>query len=423
MSTPRPTRRTVLRGATALGASLPFVRTGPLRDRLQLAAVGVANRGAANIAGVLSHDVVALSDVDSNMLARGVGQVERAEQPTPRTYADWRELLDREKDLDGIVVSTPDHTHAAVARAALRRGLPVYCEKPLTRTVAECRELQALARKAKVPTQMGTQIHSGDNYRRVVEAIRAGAIGDVHTVHVICSKTWSNGRFGEEKPSAPEGLDWDLWLGPTPERAYSEGIHPASWRKFWAFGSGTVGDMACHWVDLVHWALDLGVPKTIEAEGPEIHPDGTPEWLHVRWGHPAEGERGAVDVHWWDGGMKPEFAPKSDCHVFLGTRGRIVSTYGSMEVELADPDALWTPPEPSIASSPGHHAEWLQAIQWGNADDPLCRFDYAAPLTETVLLATVAYRAGGKLTWDAATGTPSSGAEFLEEEERDGWNV
>ncbi|MEM6572122.1 MAG: Gfo/Idh/MocA family oxidoreductase [Planctomycetota bacterium] len=425
MSTHRPTRRRVLGGAAALSASIaaaPFVRARPLRDRLKLAAVGAANRGAANIAGVLSHDVAALCDVDAGLLSRGVAQVEKAGQKRPKTYIDWRELLDEEKDLQGVVISTPDHTHAAIARAALRRGIPVYCEKPLTRTVAEARELLDLSRAAGVPTQMGTQIHATDNYRRVVEAIRAGVIGDVHTVHVVCSKSWSDGQFGEAK-AVPKGLAWDLWLGPTPDLPYRDGIHPANWRRFWAFGTGTVGDMACHWVDLVHWALQLGTPNAVEVEGPEVHPDGTPKWMHVRWGHPAIEGRGAVDVHWWDGGAKPESTPRSDCHIFVGTEGRIVSTYGSMQVELDDSEATWTAPEKTIETSPGHHREWLDAIEKGDPNAPLCRFDYSVPLTETVLLATVAYRAGGKITWDAETATPSSGAEFVAAEERDGWEV
>ena len=421
----RPSRRSVLRGAAALSASVaaaPFVRAHPLRDKLKLACIGAANRGASNIAGVLSQDVAVLCDVDDAMLARGVAQVEKAGQPKPKTYVDWRDLLEKEKDLAGIVISTPDHLHATIARAAMRKGLAVYCEKPLTRTVAEARELRALAESSGVVTQMGTQIHATNNYRRVVEAIRSGAIGDVHTVHVICSKSWSGGRYTETKP-APKGLAWDLWLGPTAEREYCDGLHPASWRRFWAYGGGTVGDMACHWVDLVHWALELGTPNAIEVEGPEVHVDGTPKWMHVRWGHPAIENRGAVDVHWWDGGKKPEFAPKNDCHVFLGTRGRIISTYGSIEVQLTDKNEKWTPPEQSIENSPGHYVEWIRAIEDGKPKAPLCSFDYSSLLTETVLLSNVAFRAGGKITWDAATGTPSSGAEFVSSEVRDNWDV
>ncbi len=432
-----PSRRGILRSAlwggaaSAAVAAAPFVRARPLRSRLKLAAIGAANRGAANIAGVLDHDVALLCDVDAQHLARGVAQVTGAGQPDPRGVVDWRELLAGDHDLQGVVISTPDHTHAAIARAALRRGLPVYCEKPLSRTVGEVRQLRDLARKHAVPTQMGTQIHATDNYRRVVEAVRSGAIGDVHRVDVICSKSWSAGKFGEAAP-APEHLAWNLWLGPTPYREYCEGVHPANWRRFWQFGTGTVGDMACHWVDLVHWALELGVPHTVESEGgaDSTEPDavGTPRSLHVRWGHPAkigpDGTqlRAPVDVHWYDGGAQPEFAPLPDCHVFHGAKGRIVSTYGSMEVQLSD-ESVWTPPERTIQPSPGHYVEWTRAIEGRSAPKPLCSFDYATDLTETVLLATVAYRAGGRMTWDAATGTASKGQEFVAIEERDGWDV
>lgn len=426
----RLTRRGLIKSSAAAASSLaaaPFIRVGPLRSKLKIAAIGAANRGAANIAGVLGEDVAVLCDVDEAMLARGVGQGEKAGQRAPRTFADWRELLSEVDDLDGVVVSTPDHLHAAISRAALRRGLPVYCEKPLTRTVQEARELETLAAEAGVPTQMGTQIHATDNYRRVVEAIEAGVIGDVDRVDVMCATNWSNGKFGTPSP-VPEGLAWDLWLGPTQERPYSEGIHPAHWRRFWQFGSGTVGDMACHWVDLVHWALDLSTPASIAAEGPEPDAVGAPEGMHATWYHEKEGERGPVEVHWWDAGRCPdgegfEDAP-ANCHVFRGTKGRIVSTYGSMNVRLDDEGATWEAPPHSIPSSVGHYEEWLSAIRDdGPADAPLCSFDYASKLTQTVLLATVAFRAGERIDWDADNGTVSAGSEYLAADERDGWDV
>lgn len=425
MPIPPISRRRVLRGAAALATSsvaAPFIRTRPIRDRLKLAAIGVANRGAANVDGVLSQDVAVMCDVDSRMLERGMAQVEAAGQKRPKTYVDWRELLDQEKDLAGVVISTPDHLHAPIARAALRRKIAVYCEKPLSRTVEEAQQLQDLAKSSGVATQMGTQIHATNNYRRVVEAIRAGAIGDVHTVHVVCRKSWSNGKFSEPKP-APAYLDWDLWLGPTPERPYCDGVHPLNWRRFWAFGTGTVGDMACHWVDLVHWALDLKTPVAIEVEGPAVDPVGTPEWMHVKWSHAAEGARKAVDVHWWDGGSAPELAPPGDSHVFLGTKGRIVSNYSSMKVELDGADATWEAPAPSIANSPGHYVEWLDAIEKGTPSSPLCSFDYSGPLTQTVLLATVAYRAGGQARWDAGAGSFDVDPKLLGSEDRPGWDV
>lgn len=421
------TRRSVLRTAGACAASVaaaPFIHARTPRSRLKLAAIGAANRAAANIAGVLSEDVALMADVDAGLLARGVAQVERAGQPKPKTYVDWRELLTKEEDLDGVVISTPDHLHAPVAEWALKRKLPVYCEKPLTRTVGEARRLRALAKEAGVATQMGTQIHATDNYRRVVEALRAKAIGEVQRVDVICSKSWSGGTFGEAQ-AAPEGLAWDLWLGPTEARPYCPGVHPANWRRFWAFGGGTVGDMACHWVDLVHWALELDAPTTVEAKGPQP-PDavGTPSWMHVTWGHPATETRGPVQVHWWDGGETPNEAPAKDCHVFRGTKGTIVSTYSSLDVRLQGEaaGATWEAPPQTIESSPGHYAEWLNAIKDSSAPAPLCEFGYGSRLTEAVLLANVAYRAGGKITWDAAKGEASAGQELIDPPHaREGW--
>ena len=430
MAQHRLTRRGLIKSgaaASASAAAAPFIRLRPLRARLKLAAVGAANRGAANIAGVLGEDVAVLCDVDKEMLGRGVQQVENAGQREPRVFTDWRLMFDQVEDLDGVVVSTPDHLHAAITRAALRRGLPVYCEKPLTRTVAEARELETLAKESGKPTQMGTQIHSLDNYRRVVEAIQADAIGDIERVDVLCGTNWSNGKFGPPSP-VPEGLDWDLWLGPTPKRPYCPNIHPENWRRFWAFGSGTVGDMACHWVDLVHWALDLTTPVSIEALGPEPDAVGAPEGMHATWYHPKNEKRGPVEVHWWDAGKRPEGDAfqglPGNCHVFQGSKGRIVSTYGSMDVQLDEEGAEWTAPEPTIPSSPGHYQEWLTAIKDGGpADAPLCSFDYASKLTQTVLLATVAFRAGERIDWNAEEGTVSAGSEFLVDEEREGWNV
>lgn len=423
-----PSRRTVLQGAAAalfapaLHAA-PSVRRGPLDDRLRIAAVGAANRGAANIAGVLGENVAVLCDVDRNLLGAGVSQVTGNGGAAPRTYADWRVMFDEEDGaLDGVVVSTPDHTHFPIARAALRRGIPVYVEKPVSHTVAQARTLRTLAREAGVATQMGTQIHSTDNYRRVVEAIRGGAIGDVQRVDVVCNKSWSNGTWGEVV-EPPESLDWDLWQGPALEHAFGAGVHPANWRRFWRYGTGTVGDMACHWIDLVHWALELEAPSAIEAEGPTPHAVGTPEWMVARWSYPARGERGPVEVVWYDGGKKPDDCPLDFCHIWRGSKGKLISTYGSLEVIRDEGTQEWEAPAPTIASSPGHYAEWLNAIRDSSAPAPTCNFEYAVPLSEAVLLSTVAYRAEGRIEWDAEAGTVSRGAEFLATEEREGWDV
>ncbi len=390
------TRRQLTQLGALMPFSAPFVRRGPLRERPRLAVIGAWNRGRSNLEGVLDGgaEVTHLVDVDARHLGHALDLMQGRGLRKPSTAADWRAVLEKPEQLDGVVISTPDHQHAPIASAALSARLAVYCEKPLSRTSAEARELLALAQKARVATQMGIQIHATENYRRVVEAIRGGAIGAVQTVHVLCSKSWSDGRYGAEAP-VPAYLDWDLWLGSAEKRAYCEGLHPAWWRKFWSFGSGTVGDMACHWVDLVHWALELDVPARTEAEGPEVHADGTPRWLHATWHHPARGARPAVDVHWWDGGRKPDCAREGwdDCHIWIGTRGKLFSTYGAHEVVLDAEDERYVAPERSLAPSRGHYVEWLEAIAGGPA--PSCDFEYSAPLTETVLRAAEVYRANG----------------------------
>lgn len=427
----RPSRRELLASGTVALAAAPFIHLRPLDDKLRLGVVGCGGRGAANLGALLGEEVVALSDVDANNLEAG-RQAVAGRGGKPALFRDFRRMLEK-VELDGVVVSTADHTHAHVTLAALAAGLPVYCEKPLTHTTREVRAVRAAAREAGVATQMGTQIHAGDNYRRVVERLRAGAIGAVREVHVLMSKSWSDGRFGPAKP-APAHLDWDLWQGPLPARDYCDGLHPANWRRFWDYGTGTLGDMACHYVDLVHWALDLGVPDVVEAEGPEVHPVGTPSWLKVHWHHAASAARPAVVVHWYDGGARPDELPElkqkdgtlASCdngHVFVGERGVLVSDYGNHALY---PEAAFEgvePPPQSIERSIGHHAEWARAIR--EATPTTCNFDYSGRLTEAVLLGNVAFRAGGRITGcaDGSVDRDAAAAPFLGVRYRDGWEL
>ncbi|MCP3920075.1 MAG: Gfo/Idh/MocA family oxidoreductase [bacterium] len=433
----RLSRRSLLgrtAGAAAAAALAPSVMASTRPEKPRLAFVGVWNRGKANLMALANQEVVALCDVDTKHLANAQGALgERGKGA--RTYADFREMIDGEaRNLDGVVVSTPDHTHAPAAAAALRAGLHVYCEKPLTHSVEEVRTLQALARKKSLVTQMGTQIHAGDNYRRVVELIRAGAIGDVRSVHVWSGKGWANGRYGKPQ-EVPGHLAWDLWLGPTPERDYTAGLHPASWRNFWAYGGGTLADMACHYVDLVHWALELDVPERIEASGPELHADGAPHSLKVVWHHPARAKRPAVAVHWYDGDARPTDLDEWSVvreggaawgagQLWIGTKGLCVSDYGKY-VLLPEADFRgFEPPLATIEKSIGHHAEWVRGITDGAATT--CNFEYSGALSETVLLGCAAFRLGGELEWDRKAGRPrKSGVEdlFLAAEYREGWSL
>jgi predicted dehydrogenase len=394
-----------------------FLRSISPRDpsRLRLACIGTANRAWENIQEIRHEQVVALCDVDSDYLSRA-----GHEFPDAARTRDWREVIEhaRALDLDGLVVSAPDHMHAPIATAALSARIPVYCEKPLTRTVAEARALRSLAASAGVPTQMGTQIHAGENYRRVVEAVRAGAVGRITAVDCWVAKSWGDGRL---TPGArpPASLDWDLWQGDLPRAPYIEGIHPGNWRRYWAYGTGTLGDMGCHIMDLPVWALGLTDAHVAEAqvftEGPPVDAVGTPAWLEASWaiaGAPAVGGPAAdapdpLVLRWFDGGRMSPFVQeigakdRVDYHgrfnvCFQGTKGALFANYGEM---LLWPGALaqsWTPPAPTFAPSPGHHREWLQAIRDGRADAPLCSFAYASRLTELVLRGLEAYRAGGR---------------------------
>ena len=394
-----------------------FLRSISPRDpsRLRLACIGTANRAWENIQEIRHEQVVALCDVDSDYLLRA-----GHEFPDAARTRDWREVIKhaRALDLDGLVVSTPDHMHAPIATAALSARIPVYCEKPLTRTVAEARALRSLAASAGVPTQMGTQIHAGESYRRVVEAVRAGAVGRITAVDCWVAKSWGDGRL---TPGArpPASLDWDLWQGDLPRAPYIEGIHPGNWRRYWAYGTGTLGDMGCHIMDLPVWALGLTDAQVAEAqvftEGPPVDAVGTPAWLEASWaiagapavGGPASNAPDPLVLRWFDGGRMSPFVQeigakdRVDYHgrfnvCFQGTKGALFANYGEM---LLWPGALaqsWTPPAPTFAPSPGHHREWLQAIRDGRADAPLCGFAYASRLTELVLRGLEAYRAGGR---------------------------
>jgi predicted dehydrogenase len=300
-------------------------------ERLHVGVVGVAGQGAYDLGEVAKTGaaIVALCDVDE----RRTGDARRA-HPKATFYTDFRKLIGH-KGLDAVVVATPDHTHAVATLAALKANLHVYCEKPLTHTVAEARLVAETAKKQKRVTQMGTQIHAGDNYRRVVELIQAGAIGAVREAHVWVGKVWSGGKRPTEKPTVPKGLHYDLWLGPAPHRPYHPDYLPEKWRGWWDFGGGTLADMACHFTDLPFWALKLRHPTRVSAEGSPVDPETTAKWTIVTYEFPSREKMPAVKLTWYDGGKKPALLKEKklpnwgDGVLFVGDKGMLQANYDS----------------------------------------------------------------------------------------------
>lgn len=418
-------RRRFLRSAAALGAFAPLVRgDAPPSNRLRVAMIGVHNQGRHDLDAIAKEggaEIAVLCDVDDNLLAAA-----RKDYPKADAVTDFRRIFDR-KDIDAVAVATPDHTHAIPTLLALQAGKHVFCEKPLTLTVHEARKVAEAAKKYNRVTQMGTQIHAGDNYRRVVELIRAGAVGPIREVYLWVSALWAGKAPAEERP-VPPGLHWDFWLGSAPERPYSPAYVPRSWRGWWDFGGGTLADMGCHYYDLAQWALGLTAPSRVTAEGPPVEAQTAPPWLTIRYEYPATAARPGLTVIWNSTRKPKEHAELIDQHkwgsgaLFVGEKGMLLAAYEKYKLLPEDKFASFTPPPPSIPKSIGHYKEWVEACK-GNGTTT-CHFGYAGPLTETVLLGNVAYRAGTPIAWDAKTmriGNAPEAEKFLRREYRGNW--
>ena len=416
----------------------PALASNSALEKLNLAAIGTGNRAAADIAGCASQNIVALVDVDTNFLDAAAKKYTGA-----RKYQDFRVMLEKESEkIDAVVVGTPDHTHAPAAAMAMRMGKHTYCEKPLTHTVQESRVLAELAAEHKLVTQMGNQIHSGDNYRRVVEIVESGTIGPVREVHVWVGVEYDGGTLTTNKHK-PSHVDWDLWLGPARQRQYVESnikgehqtVHPFHWRWFWEYGNGGLGDFGCHYMDLAHWALNLKHPTSVKATGPDPQAEAATAGIEVEYKYPARGDLPPVTMTWHDGGKKPaalanykdkEGKPLDwgSGQLFIGEKGAVISNYGSYILLPADKADGFEIPEPYIPKSIGHHNEWIDAIKTGGTTT--CNFDYAGALTEAVLLAVASYRSGDAIQWDAAnlkvTNSPKAQA-LIAKEYRKGWEL
>ncbi|REK09498.1 MAG: gfo/Idh/MocA family oxidoreductase [Planctomycetota bacterium] len=426
-------------GTFAAPALLSARGTG---DKLNIAIIGSGGRGASNMRSVAGENIVALCDVNAANLDRAAEQHAKAKR-----FADFRQLYDHANDFDAVVVSTCEHTHAFATLPALQLGKHVYCEKPLTHSVWEARVIREAANEAKVATQMGTQIHAGDNYRRVVELVQSGAIGPVREAHVWVSRAWGWHPTAEQARQAsdivvtlnrpagsepvPPGLDWDLWLGPAPERPFHGVYFPGpKWYRWWDFGNGTMSDLGSHWIDLPFWALDLKAPLSIDASGPTAHAEIAPASMQVTYEYGPRGQQPPVKLSWYQGTHKPQIwhdkgIPQwGNGVLFVGDDGMLLSDYGKHVLLPEDKYRDFEPPEPSIPTSLGHHAEWLHACKTGAPTT--CNFEYAGWLTEANHLGNVAFRAGQRLEWDAENmrAKNTTAAEpFIRREYREGWKL
>ena len=467
-SSPRGIPRRAFLGHAAAAAAAPMIlprrvlgapgRPGP-NSRTTLAVIGCGGQGTIDLMNLIAFDevqVVAVCDpnregggyiswdwahggegrpagreparrvVDEQYAARAGAGAGRG----CRAYADYRELLATE-DVDAVVVATPDHAHAVVTMAALKKRKHVYCEKPLTWSVAEARAIADEARRAGVATQLGNQGQATEEDRVVREMILDGAIGPVHEVQVaIGARFWDypamQGR-PPDSPPVPDGLDWNLWLGPAAERPYHPEYHPWKWRNWWEFGTGQLGDLGCHKLSTVFKALDLKHPTSVEASSTKMFPEVYPLGVIARFEFPARGDRPPVRLNWYDGGLLPqlpeEMAPMKRGYetIYIGEKGKI---YGHRIVPESQMKAYGRPPK-VLPRSPGHYKEFVDACRGG--PPPGANFpDHAGVLTETCLLGNVALRAGKKLFWDGPAMKVTNDEDankFLHREYRAGWTL
>ncbi|MHC4402606.1 MAG: Gfo/Idh/MocA family protein [Planctomycetota bacterium] len=418
MSERHPLRRRDLLGGAAAAAAATIIPRHVLgapgqpsaNNKLNVAGVGVGGMGSGDVRRVPSENIVAVCDVDASQAARAAKPF-----PSVKIYRDFRKMLDEQKDVDAVMVATPDHNHAVVTMAALGRGKHVFCQKPLTHSVHEALEVAKAAKQAKVATQMGNQGQASEGSRLVCEYIWAGAIGKVREIH-----SWSNRqpdisprgipRPGDTPP-VPEHINWDLWLGPAPKRPYHPCYHPFRWRGWWDFGTGVLGDIGCHNLSAAFKALKLGWPTSVEAcsahwnAPPEIKNETAPLASIVTFRFPAQGDRPEVLLRWYDGGMMPplpkEVQPgrnifKGDGTLIVGDEGMLLGHRLLPETRMQE----YGKPPQVLDRSPGHYQEWIDACKGGKPAGSNF-VDHAGLLAAVVLMGNVAIRTQKKLLWDA----------------------
>lgn len=425
-------RRTFL-GAAALSAgyflgtpSKAAASTSAL-EKLNLAVIGIGGRGGANLGGVSKENIVALCDVDDVRAGKNYERFSKAKK-----FYDYRELFDKiGNEIDGAVISTPDHTHFHIAHRALSEGKHVYLEKPMAHNVWECRELTDLAREKKVATQLGVQRHTIPNMHRVVELIKSGAIGNIKEVHCWVDSSRGLNALDKKLHQVPNTLKYDLWLGPARRRAsYHPSVTPYGWRFWWDFGTGETGNWGCHILDIPYWALDLKYPTKVGSlKGDLANPLATPKEMHSWMEFPANEKRPGVKLFWSQvkGGpaiLKEKGLPASGNNtLFIGEKGMLLCGFGKRQLLPKDKFADYEAPKPFIPDSPGFHKEWIDACKGG--EPATCNFDYSGPMAETVLLGNVAFRSTKAFDWNADELKASSGIaqRFIKESYAKGWEV
>ena len=469
---PRLNRRRFLQASSAAG--LGYLFAGPAvsvnrvygaADRLRVAGVGVGGKGSSDIdhAGSLM-DVVALCDIDENFLAP-----KQRKWPSAKVYHDFRKMFDESgKDIDAVTVSTPDHTHALASALAIRLGKHVYTQKPLTRTVYEAHLLRKLAKEHKVCTQMGNQGTAENGLRRAVELVQSGVLGPVTEAHVWTNRpVWPQAPHVTSRPKehpVPKHIHWDEFIGPAPMRPYAEydksvpkrygnklgAYHDFHWRGWWDFGTGAIGDMACHTANMVFMALKLGHPIHMAAEAGDVNPETCVSWAHVTMKFPARGDLPPVTLHWYEGekdGKKvtppTELVERANKvagrkrlvdsgSILVGSKGIAYSPNdygGDVYFETGEKANRSTPPEKlpvNGGNDPGHKKEWVEAIKAGKPEVALSNFEYASMLTAAFVLGNVAIRTGKAFDFDGETLTASGNPEaarYIKSEARKGWEL
>ena len=439
-------------GAAAAAAAFTYVPKRVLgqpavpsaNNKLNIAAIGVGGMGAGNIRKCAGENIVALCDVDFD---RGGDTLKT--YPKARRFKDFRVMLDTmEKEIDAVIIATPDHTHAVATMDAMRRGKHVYTQKPLTHSIWEARQLTEAARKYKVATQMGNQGHSSEGARLTVEWIRAGVIGEVREVHCWSDRPLRGTRFQgklywpqglserpQDGPPVPGTLDWDLWLGPAPYRDYHPAYVPFDWRGWWDFGTGALGDMGCHIIDHPYWALKLGHPESVEASSTHVHSETAPLASRITYKFPAREGLPPVTMVWYDGGICPprpdELEPEAKWQVdgvlYVGDRGKIMHASHGGPPSLIPVSRMrgFQRPDKTLPRVKGSHEQnWIDACKGG---EPACsNFDYAGPMTEVVLLGNLAVRSKGRLMWDGPNMRVTNNDDanqYVQREYRQGWTL